>query len=492
MPEGRHSRRDFLRGAAAAGAMFVLPGSLVGCGTGSARRAGASPLGTVEDRRGWDLVPEILSRIRPPVFPNRDFPVTAYGAVGDGATDGSEAFREAIAACHRAGGGRVVVPAGRFLTGPVHLRSNVELHLSEGATLLFSTDPEDYLPAVFTRYEGIEIMGYSPLIYVFEQENVAITGTGTLDGQASNEHWWPRTGRPERGWREGMPIDRPEINRMGELAEAGVPVEQRVFGEGSNLRPQFIQPYRCRNVLIEGVTIHNSPMWQVNPVLCENVTVRGLRIISHGPNNDGCNPESCRDVLIEDCYFDTGDDCIAIKSGRNADGRRVNTPSENVVIRRCRMKDGHGGVVFGSEISGGVRNVFAEECVMDSPRLQRAIRFKTNSVRGGFFDNIYVRNITVGEVREAVLLIDFHYQEGDSGPFKPEVRNVELRNVTSQKSRYALLLRGFHHTPIAGVRLIDCRFENVQEGNRIEHVEGLELHNVVINGRQVRELASTL
>ncbi len=486
------SRREFLRGAVLGGAALALPGVLAGCGTRAVTAGSPAPTGATGRAMGWERVPGILARIRPPDLPYRDFAITSHGAVGDGATDATGAIREAIAACHRAGGGRVVVPAGRFLTGPVHLRSNINLHLSEGATLLFSTDPEDYLPAVFTRYEGIELMGYSPLIYAFEQENVAITGTGTLDGQASNEYWWPRVGRPERGWREGMPIDRPEIDRMGELAEAGVPVEQRVFGEGSNLRPQFIQPYRCRNVLIVGVTIHNSPMWQVNPVLCENVTVRGLRLVSHGPNNDGCNPESCRDVLIEDCYFDTGDDCIAIKSGRNADGRRVNTPTENVVIRRCRMKDGHGGVVFGSEISGGVRNVFAEECVMDSPRLQRAIRFKTNSVRGGFFENIYVRNIRVGEVREAVLLIDFHYQEGDAGPFKPEVRNVELRNVTSQKSRYALLLRGFHHTPIQGVRLIDCRFENVQEGNRIEHVEGIELRNVVINGQPVRELASTL
>jgi polygalacturonase len=222
------------------------------------------------------------------------------------------------------------------------------------------------------------------------------------------------------------------------------------------------------------------------------VTVRQIRVITHGPNNDGCNPESCRDVLIEGCYFDTGDDCVAIKSGRNADGRRLATPSRNIVIRGCRMKDGHGGVVFGSEISGGVRDVYVERCEMDSPRLQRAIRFKTNSVRGGSFENIYVRDIQVGEVREAVLLIDFHYQEGDTGPFRPVVHNVELRGVTSRRSRYALLLRGFHHTPITGVRLIDCRFDEVAEGNRIEHVERIELRNVTINGRPVTELGSTL
>jgi polygalacturonase len=488
MSRDRFSRRDFLRSAAAAGAVFALPAALTGCGAVATTRGGAAHAGSASGATGWDLVPEILSRIRPPVFPDRDFPITEFGAVGDGGTDASRAIAAAIDACHRAGGGRVVVPAGRWLTGPVHLKSNVNLHVAEGATVLFSTNYDDYLPPVFTRYEGIEIIARSPLIYAWEQENIAITGGGTLDGQAGTDAWWPLTGRPERGWQEGMPIDRPEINRMVEMAEQGIPPEQRVFGEGSNLRPQFIQPYRCRNVLIEGVTVRNAPMWQVNPVLCTNVTVRGLTVVSHGPNNDGCNPESCRDVLIEDCFFDTGDDCIAIKSGRNADGRRVATPSENIVIRRCRMKDGHGGVVFGSEISGGVRNVFAEDCEMDSPRLQRAIRFKTNSIRGGFFENIYVRNITVGEVREAVLLIDFHYQEGDAGPFKPQVRNVELRNVTSRKSRYALLLLGFHHTPIRGVRLIDCRFDNVAEGNRIEHVEEIEAHNVAINGRIVHDL----
>ena len=217
---------------------------------------------------------------------------------------------------------------------------------------------------MFTRWEGVELMNYSPFIYAYEAENIAITGPGTLDGQAGPDHWWdwrgtrPERGRPDRRRRE--PADRD--------AGRGVPVAERVFGEGHFLRPNFIQPYRSRNVLIEGVTIVNSPMWEIHPVLCQSVTVRGVTVNSHGPNNDGCNPESCRDVLIERCTFDTGDDCIALKSGRNDDGRRVNVPVENVVIRDCSMKDGHGGVVIGSEISGGARNVFAERCRMDSPQ----------------------------------------------------------------------------------------------------------------------------
>lgn len=431
----------------------------------------------------WDDVPAILARIKAPTFPDRDFTITdaAFGAVADGRTPATAAIRKAIAAAHEAGGGRVVVPAGRFLTGAVHLKSNVNLHLAEGATLAFSTDPADYLPAVFTRWEGMECMGYSPFIYAFEQENIAITGKGTLDGQASNRHWWPWKGNRVDGWEPGMPRQHEARAKLFEMAEAGVPVEQRVFAEGSYLRPMFIQPYRCRNVLIEGVTIINSPMWEIHPVLCTNVTVRGLTIRSHGPNNDGCNPESSRDVLIEDTIFDTGDDCIAIKSGRNADGRRLATPSENIVIRNCRMIEGHGGVVMGSEISGGVRNVFVEDCVMSSPDLDRAIRFKTNSHRGGVIENIYVRNVKVGQVKQAVILADFFYEEGDTGKFDPVLRNVVIENLTAGKAPHPLFLRGYERAPIGSITLINCRFEGVEKPSVISHVSRIELINVFQN-----------
>src|SRR5690606_27129457 len=273
------------------------------------------PAGTAaQAAEGWDLVPEILARIQPPTFPDADFDITTYGAVADGMTDNTEAFRQAIEACNAAGGGRVVVPEGTFLTGPIHLKSNVNLYVSEGATVLFDQNPSAYLPAVYTRWEGVELMNYSPLIYAFEQENVAVTGAGVLDGQANSEVWWPWKGQGRRA-QPGGPHQDAARDRLFRMAAEAVPVEQRRFGPGSYLRPNFVQPYRCRNVLIEGITVRNSPMWELHPVLCENVTVRGVRIESHGPSNDGCDPESCRDVLIEDCYFDTGDDCIALKSG---------------------------------------------------------------------------------------------------------------------------------------------------------------------------------
>ena len=484
MPNDELSRRDFLRTLSlGAGAALVGPAFLAGCATAGAQNAatGAAATGASAggaQGHGWERVPGILARIRPPSFPARDFAVTEFGGGSDG-RDNTEAFRRAIAACAAAGGGRVVVPAGRFLTGPIHLRSNVNLHVSEGATLAFSQDPKAYLPAVFTRWEGMELMGYSPLIYAFEQENVAVTGTGTLDGQGDETHWWPwKGGRGTTG-----PNQTAARNRLMEMMEANVPVEQRVFADGSYLRPQFIQPYRCRNVLIEGVTILRSPMWEIHPVLCQNVTVRGVKIQTHGPNNDGCDPESCRDVLIEDCLFDTGDDCIAIKSGRNADGRRINVPSENIIIRNCRMKDGHGGVTIGSEISGGVRYVFTEKCEMDSPNLERALRFKNNAMRGGVLEHIYMRDVTVGEVADSVLSIDLLYEEGQKGPFVPVVRDVEVRNVTSRKSKYGLYMRAYPRSDISDIRIIDSRFAGVERGNVTEGVQRLTMERVTVNGQ---------
>src|SRR4029453_203804 len=196
------------------------------------------------------------------------------------------------------------------------------------------------------------------------------------------------------------------------MSDSGVPVKDRVFGEGHYLRNSFIQPYRSKNILIEGIRIINSPMWEIHPVLSNNVTVRNVTVVSHGPNNDGCDPESSRDVLIENCTFDTGDDCIAIKSGRDGDGRRLHVPSENIIVRNCTMKDGHGGVVIGSEISGDCRNVFVEHCQMDSPNLDRALRFKSNARRGGVIENVHMRHVEIGRVGEAVLTITLMYEEG--------------------------------------------------------------------------------
>jgi polygalacturonase len=444
-------------------------------------------------KSGWESVPEILTQIKAAEFPKRDFNIVDFGAVGNGRTDCTESFKRAIEECNNAGGGRVIVPEGTFLTGAIHLKSNVNLFVSEGATLLFDQNPQKYLPLVYTRWEGVECKNYSAFIYAFEQENIAITGKGILNGNAGEEVWWPWKGRRGPfGGNNDQPNQGPARLKLFEMAEQNVPVEDRIMGEGAYLRPNFIQPYRCKNILIEGVTIINSPMWEINPVLCENVIIRGIHISSHGPNNDGCDPECCKNVLIEDCYFDTGDDCIALKSGRNTDGRRVNKPIENVIIRNCQMKDGHGGVVIGSEISGGAKNIFAEDCIMDSPNLDRALRIKTNSVRGGVIENIFFRNVKVGQVGDAIVLVNFYYEEGDAAEFKPSVRNIQIENVMSEKSRYGLRLLGYPESPVTDINLKNCDFKNVADGNVFFNVKNIETDNVKFNGELLQGIEENL
>ena len=436
------------------------------------------------DEVGWAQLSRIVARIKQPEFPHREFLITDHGAIGDGKTDCKSAFEKAIEACQEAGGGRVVVPKGTWLVqGPIHLKSNVELNTAVDAKILFGCSPSDYLPRVYTRFEGTELMNYSPPIYAFEQENVALTGEGTLDAQGGAKCWWswkgPWGGEADHGWEEGDPDQREAVAKLIKLADDHVPTEERIFGEGSYLRPSFVQFYRCKNVLVEGVRITNSPMWCIHPVLCENLTVRNVRVFSYGPNNDGCNPESCRNVLIEGCQFDCGDDCIAIKSGRNADGRRIAAPSENIVIRDCNMKDGHGGIVLGSEMSGGIRNVFAENCTMDSPHLERAIRLKSNSLRGGYLENLYVRNIQVGTVSDAVIRVNLLYSS-DRGEHPPRVSNIHIENVTSQNSKYPFCMNGLEHYPIENVILENCIFKNAKKPSIVDGVKELTLKQVRI------------
>ncbi|MCS7091684.1 MAG: glycoside hydrolase family 28 protein [Verrucomicrobiota bacterium] len=434
---------------------------------------------TESDRhRAWRQATAIAQRVQPPHFPNRTFSITDYGAVGDGRTDATEAIREAIARCAAAGGGRVVVPPGEFLTGPIHLRSGVNFHLAEGAVLKFKTDPAAYLPQVLTRWEGMDCYNYSPLIYAYGQTNIAVTGRGMLDGQASFENWWAWKG-PWKGKPSSGPNQVAARNRLVAQVAAGVPVDQRRYGAGDYLRPNFLQFYRCRNVWIQGVRIRRSPMWVIHPVLSVNVLVQGVEILSHGPNNDGCNPESCRDVVIEHCVFDTGDDCIAIKSGRNEDGRRLGVPSENILIRHCVMRDGHGGVVMGSEISGGCRNVFVEDCHMDSPNLDRVLRFKSNAVRGGLIESVWMRNVRVGQVRDAVLQIDFLYEEGAQGPHRPVLRNVRMENVQVTRAARVLDVRGFAGAEIRDVKLVRCRIQGVTKSDTVEQAD-VELIDCVV------------
>jgi len=471
----RTDRRAFLHGAASAASLLAFRTAAAGNNTADA----------------WQRAADIVRNVKPPTFPDRLFDITRYGARPDATTLNTKAIAEAIEACAKAGGGRVLVPAGKFLTGAIHLQSNVELHVSEGATLLFDVNPASY-PLVFTRWEGMECMNYSPLIDARKQKNIGITGKGTLDGQGSEQNWWPWKGRwggtVAYGWKEGMPDQIPARKRLFEMAEAGVPVEQRVFGDGSLLRPPFIQPYDCENVLIEGVRVRNSPFWNIHPVLCRNVTLRGVDVFGHGPNNDGVDPESVDHMLIEDCSFNTGDDCIAVNSGRNADGRRLATPSQNILVRNCRMQEGHGGVVVGSQISGGARWVFAENCHMDSPNLWYAIRFKNNALRGGLLENFYYRDIDVGQVSRAAITCDFNYEEGANGAFTPQLRNVFVERLHVKKAIRVLDSQGLPKAPVNDITLRDCSFNGVTQPSIVRYTRSVRLEKVRVNDKLVTAL----
>ncbi|MCY7717828.1 glycoside hydrolase family 28 protein [Bacillus altitudinis] len=456
--------------------MYVTAGTVL-TGIGLARLAKQGKKD--KETNGID---HVLKQIKAPKFPDREFNVIHYGADNKGIELSTNAIQSAIDDAHRLKGGRVLIPEGTFLTGALELKSNVELHLHKNAYVTFSQDTRDYLPLVLTRYEGIELYNYSPLIYAHHAENIAITGAGTLDGRGDEQHWWP--------WKygtNGQPSQDRDRQLLFDMAEKRIPVEERVFGEGHYLRSSFIQPYNCQNILIEGVTVKDSPMWQVHPVLSENVIVRGVNIIGHGPNTDGVNPESCRHVLIEDCYFDNGDDCIAIKSGRNEDGRRIGVPSENIVIRRNTMRDGHGGVTIGSEISGGVKYVYAEDNVMDSPNLDRAFRIKTNSVRGGTIEHIYFKNNLVKSLKHEVVCIDMMYEEGDAGPHRPVVRHIEVEGLKSSGGRYGVKIAAYSHSPVTHFKMKDCVIDDVTYPLSLEHAVSPSFQKVVINGEHINQ-----
>ncbi len=412
----------------------------------------------------WAQVPGILARIVPPTFPARDFVITNFGATGDGTTDCTTSFSNAIATCSASGGGRVVVPPGTFITGAIQLLNNVNLFIATNAIIKFSTDTNAYLPLVLTRYQGVEIMNFSPFIYAFQQTNIAITGNGTIDGQAN------LAAAPWYAWKNlaGAAADE---QLMWDMASNNVPVAQRIFGPGHFVRTYFVQPFRCRNVLIEGITIINSPMWVVSPCYCTNVTVRGLTIVNTGANTDGCDPDSCTDFLIKNCSFSEGDDCIAIKSGRDYDGLRVNIPSQNLVIQNCVFANGHGGITFGSEESGGITNVFAENCVMNSSGLNIALRFKNNTARGGYIQNIYVRNCICKRAAAGSTAIHMTMSYSSSSPANsgtntPLIRNIDIRDCVFNNVSQAVSLSGQSGAnPVSDVTIANCRFSNTTTAN---------------------------
>ena len=416
----------------------------------------------------WNTVyKQIESRIKAPEFKNKTY--KAAVKQNNSAKQNQQIINKTIAKCSKAGGGKVVIPAGKYQTGAITLMSNVNLCIEKDAELVFAFDRSLY-PLVYTRWEGLDLWNYQPCIYAIDCKNIALSGEGTINGNGNNDgNWWYMKGMKEHGWHDGVDEwqgtaskgTRAELLKM---SDNGVPAKERKFGMGKGLRPQLVNFVRCENVLIENVKLLNSPFWVMHPLFCKNLTVRGVYVFNEGPNGDGCDPESCEDVLIENCTFHTGDDCIALKSGRNADGRKADIPCKNIIVRKCKMEDGHGGVVVGSEISGGADYVFAEDCDMDSPNLDRVLRIKTNTCRGGIIQNIFMRNIRVGQCREAVMRTNLVYEPNEIAErgHIPTVRNVYMENVTCKKSKYGILINGLDDSDnVYNINVKNCRFEGL-------------------------------
>lgn len=430
---------------------FALSLALAAAGPALAAREELPPIAPIR-------APFPMPQLQRPVFPDRQVSILDHGAVPGGEVKNTAAIAAAIAALDKLGGGRVLVPAGVWLTGPVHLRSNIELRLAKDAVLKFSDVMEDYLPAVFVRLGGIEIYNYSPFIYARGCENIAITGPGRLDG--NSRAWWD--------WKTK------ETRAFFAQGAAGVPVEQRVYGtREAAIRPSFVSFVECKNILLEGFTIGGGPNWTIHPIYSENIIIREVDVLTEGPNNDGIDPDSCRNVLIENCTFSTGDDCVVLKSGYDQDGRRVGRPTENVVMRWCEVKRGHGGLVIGSEMSGSVRNVYLHDSTFEGT--DRILRIKSRPGRGGVVENVWVDRVRGQNLRrEAVILnMDYTYDPNAITDRHPPVfRDIHVKNLVADGAPVAIRITGMESSPIENIT-----FENVrvvaERGVIATHARGL-------------------
>ncbi len=405
------------------------------------------------------------------------FNVVSYGAKNDSSKLATKAIAQAIDAASKKGGGTIYFPAGKYLTGPIHLKSNITIFIEAGAELHFSDNFEDYLPMVESRYEGVDIKSFSPLFYAYKAENISIIGRGLINGHGKK--WWDYV----LNYKDGQP--RTRFQKIFDSLNKNIllPDDPAQMKRGF-LRPPFIQPMYCKNVLVEGITIINSPFWTVNPEFCENVTVSRVTINNpHSPNTDGINPESCKYVHISNCHISVGDDCITIKSGKDIPGRTKAAPAENYTITNCTMLAGHGGVVIGSEMSGDVRKITISNCVFDGT--DRGIRIKTARGRGGVVEEIRVDNIIMKDIRQQAIVLDMQYTKTQPEPVSertPKFRNIHLSNITAQTNE-AIYINGLAEMPVEDISFNDMQFD-AQKGASIKEASGIEFHNVRITAKE--------
>ena len=421
---------------------------------------------------------------------SRTFNMKELGADPRGIESCTELINQTIEKASSEGGGTIYFPAGVYLTATIYMKNNITLYVESGAVLRFSDRFEDYLPFVKIRWEGTVMNTLSPLIYAHDAENLTITGRGTLDGNGFK--WWsweketrelikknggklPALNKLQRMWEEA--------NEELEISDYYKPsLERRMF------RPPFIQFYECNNVLIENVKIVNSPFWTVNPEFCDNVTIKGITINNvPSPNTDGINPESCRNVHISDCHISVGDDCITIKSGRDAQARRLGVPCENITITNCTMLAGHGGVVIGSEMSGSVRKVTISNCVFDGT--DRGIRIKSTRGRGGVVEDIRVSNIVMSNIKQEAVVLNLKYSQMPAeakSERTPIFRNVHISGMTVTDVKTPIKIVGLEEAPISDIVLRDIHIQGARQKCIFEDCERITMDNVIINGEEIK------
>ena len=428
-------RRDFLRAGAVATCGSVLPG-LFGCSTGAS--INSTPV-TFDSAETWAMVPEILAKIVPPTFPNRDFSILDYGASHGRGSNAQPGIAAAIQACSAAGGGRVVIPAGSYTcNGPIHLLSNVNLYLAKGALVRFSDNPDDYLPVVEVRYIGIRCMNYSPFIYANNQENIAITGSGTFDGQSSSA-WATWVSRQDAAY-----------TKLAQDGASGVPVSNRVYGTGYYLRPTMLEPYSCKNILIEGVTFRGSAFWTLHPTFCTNVTIQNVKVQPGIANDDGCDPDSCTNVLVQHCTFQTNDDNISVKAGSGKDTHGLPSCSD-IVFQNCATTGTNfGSFSIGTNVSGGVNNVFVEG--FSAGACQNAYLIKGNRNLGGQVSDIHIRNSSASECHHLLSLLPGYFTSTAFSSDVPQVGPVSMQNMSCTNASVSIFeFSGYSYEPIFGV-----------------------------------------
>ena len=433
-------------------------------------------------------VPFEYNRIESPSVPDFLVDITDFGAQANDTIRDDEALANALQLCKEKGGGTVVIKGGLFYTGPIELTSNICLRIEKGSELKFSNNKKDYLPAVFTRWEGIECYNYRPMIYVKDAQNVILTGEGRITG--NGEKWWKDASR--------------QIETLTELYDRvmdGVPVSKRIMAsedKESFLRPALIQFINCKNIEVSNLSITSGPMWTNHFIYCENLLVKGLDVKTEGRNNDGVIPDACKNVWINNCTFNTGDDCIVIKSGLNEDGWRVGKASENIVISNCKGFGGHGGIAIGSEMSGGVKNVYVTNCSFQD--VETGIRIKSMKGRGGYVRNVFLENIDFENIKLDAIKVSMNYKSSSIPPRSdsmPVFEGISLKNIKCRKAGFAITMRGYKAQYIKDVSFEDLDI-NATVGVYASNIENITLNNVKVKveksnpwiGENIRELTS--